>query len=83
MPRRIPPNQNKLTLINHNPIRAYLEAKFQRDNRKWTISKGEIFTRYNGLKMSQEEFDRLYPVPLPVSFKISPENPDGTKAYLR
>lgn len=82
MPRKLPPNQNKMTLQSHTPIADYLEAKQQRNDRLWKLRKGVLYTTYNGSEISAEEFDKLHPVKCSLSFISSPENSDKTKNYL-
>lgn len=77
-----PHNRNNIAYSTQTPVSDYLEAKIQRDYRKWTIREGKLFTRYNGREMTSEQFGEMYPVPNPVSFLLCKDNKDGSKAYL-
>jgi len=79
MPRSM---KNKIISQYGTPVADYLEAKKQRDSRLWGIRDGKLVTWYNGEQIEAREFDKIYPVPLPVSFNRSSENPDKTKHFL-
>jgi len=77
-----PHNRNNIAYSTQTPVSDYLEAKIQRDYRKWTLIDGKLFTRYNGREMTSEQFAEMYPVPCPASFLLCQSNLDGTKRFL-
>lgn len=69
-------------LQGHTPVTNFLNMREFRDNRLWKLKNGVMTTRYNGEDITAEQFDRLHPVPKPVSFLLHPDNKDKTRSYL-
>tara|TARA_R110002126_G_scaffold27857_7_gene93315 strand:+ start:945 stop:1184 length:240 start_codon:yes stop_codon:yes gene_type:complete len=65
------------------PVSDYLRARDFRDQRTWMLRKGKLYTYVDGEKMSQEDFDRKFPVPKVSFFYRALENPDKSKSYLQ
>lgn len=65
------------------PVSDYLQARDFRDQRTWMLRKGKLYTYVEGEKMSQEDFDRKFPVPKVSFFYRALENPDKSKSYLQ
>jgi len=73
--------KNKTNVPEH-PVSDYLKARDFRDQRVWKLRKGKLYTYVEGEKMSQEDFDRKFPVPKVSFFYRALENPDKSKSYL-
>lgn len=81
--KKLQPNKNNIIYSRHTPVANYLAAKDQLNNRLWTINKaGRLVTKYNGVFLTDAEFQKVFPVPKSVSFTLSPQNADTTKSYL-
>jgi hypothetical protein len=70
------------TNVPETPVSDYLKARDFRDQRVWRLRNGKLYTYVEGEKMSQEDFDRKFPVPKVSFFYRALENPDKSKSYL-
>lgn len=82
MPKQEVKNPNRLVTKHYTPISDYLQAKYFRENRIWTMFKGQLFTMVGGEYLTSKEFDERFPVPCTVHFNRNPDNPDTTHHYL-
>jgi hypothetical protein len=79
-------NQIKQTSSKHRvmPISIvdYLERLYFRKNVTWKFVEEKLIA-FDGKKwMSEEEFDREYPLPVILNFRAAMDNADKTKNFL-
>lgn len=76
MPRQPQRNSNRLSFRRYTPVQMYLKLKEFKDNRTWTLSAGQLFTKVDLEYMTEAEFDERYMYSLPSILTANPNNPN-------
>ena len=83
MPKLKKINPRDPNIVKPVTIAAYLEAKNFAENRTWSFCsiKG-LTTEVNGVRLTADEFNAFYPIPVVVNFNVCAENPDKRNSFL-
>ncbi len=63
-------------------INRHIESENFRKDRLWQFRNGQFFTDVDGKLISEETFNLLYPVYVPVSYRNTRENIDSKSNWI-